>query len=178
MTKSRSARNNLRHGLRTLALGTLPTGASYVARMTNVLRRELESAVMEAKGQVTLTDAAAINTACRWERHAMLAQRWLRQHAEAMTHDQLLSFSRDVARASESRDRAIQSLGLDRREQDAIAALYSVCSAPEPVDEPESAPAGGNARESESEADGRHDAGNDPQAEPAKNLASNREGQG
>jgi hypothetical protein len=117
-------RNNLQHGLRAVTLGGMPRGASYVGRLVLQLRTSLEQAVTEAKGEVSLTDACGINTACRWERHAMLATRWLRQGFETMTLDQRLNFSREVAKASAARDAAIRELRLSTDPQTIVQGLY------------------------------------------------------
>lgn len=106
-------RNAIRHGL---MAGRLPKGAGYVRRETDQLRTLIENAVAAANGgEISLNDAACIQTAIRWERHALLAQRWLRLEAETLTPDQRLAFSRDVARASAERDKCLKSLGLDVR---------------------------------------------------------------
>jgi hypothetical protein len=116
--------NAVRHGLTT---GKLPKGGAYIHRITNQFRAAVEAAVIDAKGEVSLIDAASIVTAVRWERHALLAQRWLRQEAATLTPDQRLSFSRDVARASGERDKCLRALGLDRDKQSTlIDALYAV----------------------------------------------------
>lgn len=70
---------------------------------------------MEARGEITLTDAAYVNTAYRAERHAQLAQRWLALEAENMTPADRLNYSREVTKASESRDKAIAALNLPKR---------------------------------------------------------------
>ncbi len=74
-------KNHLRHGL---TAGSLPRGCSYIARITNELRREIEKAVLSLKGEIGIADAAHVNTACRFERHAMLAQRWLRHEVNTL----------------------------------------------------------------------------------------------
>jgi len=117
-------RNALKHGLRTLSLGTMPKGASYVGQLSCRFRRDLEAAVMAIKGEISLMDAAYINTACRCERHALLAQRWLRHNAHEMTHDQRLNYSKEIANASMSRDKALGKLGIDKR-QDDFKTLYA-----------------------------------------------------
>ena len=72
--------NALRHGLKA---GQLPADAKYIEWRMNDFRRQLEAAVLDAKGCVSLPDAAYVQTAMRWERHAALAQRWLtKQHDE------------------------------------------------------------------------------------------------
>jgi hypothetical protein len=70
---------------------------------------------MEARGEITLVDAAYVNTAYRAERHAQLAQRWLALEAESMTPADRLNYSREVVRASAERDKAIAGLDLPKR---------------------------------------------------------------
>lgn len=102
-------RNATRHGLRS---ASLPKGASYISRATNELRRAVEDAVLDAKGAVDILDAATIQTIVRLERHAMLAQRWLRREHEKMSLAERLKFSAEVGRASAERDKALRSLGI------------------------------------------------------------------
>lgn len=114
--------NAVRHGL---TAGQLPKGAAYIARSTSQFRTALEGAIVEMKGEISLHDAAVIQTAIRWERHALLVQRWLRKELTELTPDQRLSFSRDVARASAERDKCLRVLGLDRdRTRDLFDGLY------------------------------------------------------
>ncbi len=121
-------KNAVRHGLTT---GSLPTGCAYVVRSTNELRATLENAVIELRNEVSLYDAAIINTAVRWERHALLAQRWLRLEADKMDASIRLSYSRDVARASAERDKCLKSLGVDVRPgSDPWAALDALPHSP------------------------------------------------
>jgi len=122
-------RNAIRHGLTT---GQLPKGCGWVATITNQLRKALEDAVAVSKGEVSLYDASLINSATRWERHAMLAQRWLRVE-KGLTIDQKLTFSREVARASSERDRCLKELKLDACDtRSLIDALYATPHEPEP----------------------------------------------
>jgi len=114
-------RNAMRHGLRA---GSLPKGASYIAREMVALRREIEDAVLARRGRIELYEAALIQTAVRWERHALLAQRWLRLNAETMTHEERVRYSREIARASSERDKCLKLLGLDQ-EKDVWAELYA-----------------------------------------------------
>ena len=119
-------RNATRHGLRA---GSLPKGAAYVKRETDALRRILEDAVAAQNGgSVDLFAAALINSAVRWERHAMLCQRWLRLECSAMNHAERLAYSRDIAKASTERDRCFKELGLGRGQLTAIEALYTTTS--------------------------------------------------
>ena len=101
-----------RHGLRGSGF---PASCRKEESSVNQFKRTAEDAVFAARGEVTLLDAAAIHTATRWERHALLAARWLRVHGESMTHSERLAYSRDVATASTARDKALESLKLPRR---------------------------------------------------------------
>ncbi len=107
----------MRHGLQA---GKLPAGCGYIENRLNSFRRQLEDIVMAAKGEVTITDAAHIQTALKWERHGMLALRWLKIEGDSLKPTDKLNFSREIAKASESRDRAIRNLNLDRDKQDNI----------------------------------------------------------
>jgi hypothetical protein len=102
-------RNALRHGLRA---GKLPAKCGYIEVQINGIRRTLENAVIEVRGTVTLLDEANIQTAIRWERHAALAQRWLRVNAEQLSPMEQLKFHRELCRASAERDKALAALGL------------------------------------------------------------------
>ena len=101
--------NALKHGL---SAGKLPKGASYVMRMTSRLSESLEAEALEVRGRLGVYELACINSAIRWERHALLCQRWLRE-AEDLTPDQKIAFSREIARASSERDKSLKALGLD-----------------------------------------------------------------
>jgi hypothetical protein len=103
-------RNALRHGLR--GTGKLPRELAYLENKLNCFRRLLEDTVLAAKGEINLCDASAVNTALKWEKHGALAQRWLTtQYAELKPADRL-TFSREVARASAERDKAIAALNI------------------------------------------------------------------
>ena len=104
--------NAIRHGL---TVGTLPAGCTYVTRAIAELRRALEQTVLNLRGEISLFDAATIQTTLRWERHAILAQRWLRKEKETLSADRKVFFSREIARASAERDKCLKDLGLDRR---------------------------------------------------------------
>jgi hypothetical protein len=85
----------------------------YVEHRINAFRRHLESEVVATKGEVNIVDAAAINSACKWERHGLLAQHWLRHEAEKLSCTDRLKFSEAIAKASDNRDKNIRALGLD-----------------------------------------------------------------
>lgn len=125
--------NRLTHGLdsapeigrQRLALGKLPTSLARCERAANAFRRALEDAVELAHGRIEFAAALSINTAARWERHSLLAMRWLREHGERMDDAQRLAYSREIARASTERDKAVERLKLQPEAQLTIAAtLY------------------------------------------------------
>ena len=119
----RNNRNAIRHGLKA---STLPKDCRYIEVRLNIFRRRLEDALLAAKGQVTMTDAANIQTCLRWERHAALAQRWLTKQYKELKPTDKLAFSREIARASTERDKALANLQLDRDAKDSVLdALYS-----------------------------------------------------
>ena len=121
--------NNLRHGLKA---GKLPPGCQYIEIRMNLFRRELESAVIAVKGEISLVDAANIQTAMKWERHGALALRWLTKEADKLKPVERLTFSREVARASTERDKALSALALNR---DVVKDAWSVLDAT-PNEEP------------------------------------------
>ena len=127
--------NAIRHGLKS---GKLPRDARYIEYQMNGLRRILEAAVMAARSEVTIPDAAAIQTAVKWERHGALCLRWLRVEGEKLKPEQKMTFSREIARASAERDKAIAALRLDRDARDGVIdALYARLPAPgKGTDEP------------------------------------------
>jgi hypothetical protein len=108
-----------KHGLRSAGIktGMMPKGARYIQHRINALRRELEAAVVAAKGEVSLVDAATIQTAVKYEAHGCLAQRWLRLNEGEMKPLERLQFSREIANASSQRDKAIAALELGRNKQ-------------------------------------------------------------
>ena len=110
-------RNAIRHGL---CCGKVPPGAEYVEHRCNDFRRGLEDLVLQAKGEITLGDAALVDSATKWTRHELLVNRWLRLKEKDLTSDQLLRFSREIAEASDRRDRAISKLKLDAKRQDVV----------------------------------------------------------
>lgn len=116
-------RNNLRHGMRG---GKLPKGCQYIENTVNALRRQVESALIDAKGEIGIVDAAAVNSVLKWERHGLLAAHWLRKEADTLSASDRLRFSEAIAKASDNRDRNIRALGLDRDGADSVLeALYA-----------------------------------------------------
>ena len=106
--------NNLRHGMKG---SKLPSGCKYIEYRVNNLRRQCEDALMQVKGEINIVDAAAINSVLKWERHGLLAAHWLRHEINKLSATDRLKFSEAIAKASDNRDKAIRSLGLDVKTQ-------------------------------------------------------------
>jgi hypothetical protein len=118
----------VKHGLSAGRL--LPKGCGFIILLTQRLQRALESAVAAQGGALGVWEHACINSAVRWERHALLAQRWLRIEGEGMDPAARLAYSREIARASSERDKCLERLGLDKGEPDIFNALYGPATPP------------------------------------------------
>ena len=104
----------------------LPKHLKFVEHKTNAFRRSLETEVMNVHGAISVSHAAAINTATKFEKHGALAAYYLRTKLDTLSPSDYLKFSEAVAKASASRDKAIARLQLDRTDSDTILeALYS-----------------------------------------------------
>jgi hypothetical protein len=104
----------------------MPKGCGYVYRLTRELRHQLEAEIVHKHGQVGIFHAALVQTACRHEGRAQLLSRWLKQHADEMGHHDRLSYLREIGNASDARDRALKTLGLDADgRENVLDALYS-----------------------------------------------------
>ena len=103
-------RNALQHGLRR---GKMPKGCEYIENRVNSLCRQVEDALLELKEGINIVDAASVNSILKWERHGLLAAHWLRHEAEKLSPTERLKFSEAIAKASDSRDKALRALNLD-----------------------------------------------------------------
>jgi hypothetical protein len=95
--------------------GKLPKGCQYIENRVNALRRQVEAALIDAKGEIGIVDAAAVNSVLKWERHGLLAAHWLRHEADKLKPMEQLQFSREIAKASTERDKALAALALGRK---------------------------------------------------------------
>ena len=89
----------------------LPKGCEYIEHRVNALPPDGRR-VMQAKGEIGIVDAAAVNSILKWERHGLLAAHWLRHEADKLSASDRLRFSEAIAKASDNRDRNIAALGL------------------------------------------------------------------
>lgn len=130
-------KNAYRHGLRQqgdrgdrrlLVLPSSPPSDRWADRLVEGLRRKWEEAVIAQKGQLSRADEEAIQTAAKWELHSIRAGLWLKRDSKALTHAERMTASREVAEASERRDRALAKLGIDGNatpDADSWASFYA-----------------------------------------------------
>ena len=103
----------VRHGLRQ-TVSKLPKSCQYISQSCYGLRRNLEDWCLEQGSQVGLWQSCCIQSAIRYEQVSQLAARWLRESDATLTHAERLAYSKQIAEASEKRDRCLLRLGLDR----------------------------------------------------------------
>lgn len=127
--------NGFKHGLRAeraFATGILPKKHAWIANRVTVLRKALEAAAFEVHGELTLKAALLIQSSCRHEQAALLAQRALRVDGDKMTVMERLSYLTTVAAESDKRDKAVEKLNLDPKETTSI--LESLYASPRAAD--------------------------------------------
>lgn len=108
--------NARRHGLRSTSL-TKET--RYIEHVIGRVRSNIEQAVVKQKGEVSILDAALIQSLCRHEMRAMLLGRWLRELMENETPANLAdrkSTLASLSRATDDRDRCLTRLDLGKDE--------------------------------------------------------------
>lgn len=134
------ALNNLRNGSRAyrLALGELPKRLARVTRYCRQYRLGLEQAVAEANsGNVTITQAHNIDAACGHEQHLQIMRWLMRERIDKMSVGDIVKCSAAMAAARDSRNRAVERLGLDKP-VDPWATLDAESSEPEGEDDGQS----------------------------------------
>lgn len=102
--------NALRHGLKS---NRLPPRLAWADRRINVFRKIVEQAVIAAKNEINLVDAATINTLIRYEKHAILCGHWLSKEIDNLSNADRIAFSREVANASAQRDKCLRQLEIN-----------------------------------------------------------------
>jgi hypothetical protein len=130
--------NALRHGLRSQRLGRK---LEYIARQTIIFRRHVETAVLSARGEIGVFDAAVVQTSCEWLCYALKVKRLLRLNDDTLNSDQKVAYGKEVARAMSERDKALKMLGIHSTAS-ASSMIYTVPlddesdeSLPAPVDD-------------------------------------------
>jgi hypothetical protein len=118
-------KNAMRHALNS---GGLPPNCSYIARQINSFRTAMEKAILDVRGQLGVYEVACVQTATEYHCHALKCRRWARIADDELSHDQRLNFSREIAKAFESRDKILRNLGLNHKagiDETILDALYS-----------------------------------------------------
>jgi hypothetical protein len=108
--------NALTSGLKAVyTTSRFPKGCGYVERRIRGYKAALQAAVVEQHGEVSIYHASVIQSACRHESAAQLAERWFRLEENGGTLDMtarasLLSL---ICKSSDARDRCLKALDLD-----------------------------------------------------------------
>jgi len=97
-----------------MVVGHLPKQCKWIQQRVAELRRIVEAEVLQRRSVIGAWDAAQIQTICRLEQHAMLAQRYLRKAGDSLSPDAFLKLSGEIAKAAVERDKCLASLGLDK----------------------------------------------------------------
>jgi hypothetical protein len=135
--------NAWKHGLRSsLVLVAVPPKAAWIKKLMAAFRRDLEAAVVERHGEVSLMRAAVINSASRHETIAQLAGRMLKLAGDEVKTETKLAILDRIGRATDARDRCIRALDLEATPGSAWDAYFSSpIDLPGPTDhEPATAP--------------------------------------
>ena len=132
MPAPRDNANRTRSGKRAwTTVKRLPKGSGLVRQALYAERDELESAVCLRHGEITLYHAAILQSAIRHSGRAQLLERWLRTEPDLGLQDRL-AVLREIGNASDSRDKCVRKLGLDKvPETDPWAALDAPSDAPD-----------------------------------------------
>jgi hypothetical protein len=109
-------RNAQRHGLRS---SNLPAGCKAVENRLHQFGKAMRTAIVDARGGMSIVDAALVQSAIRHEKRAALAERWLRVEPE-LTLEQRLTLMRESSAATDSRDKCLEKLKLDRADTSSI----------------------------------------------------------
>lgn len=67
---------------------------------------------MQARGEVSILDAALIDSAVRWQTSALIVARWLRVYEATMSHNERLLYVRQAGIFGDKRDRCLRELRL------------------------------------------------------------------
>jgi hypothetical protein len=95
-----------------LVLAKRKKNRSLLRRVVAV-RRIVEAAAIEHRGQLGVYEDAQINTFCEWELFKADIHRYLEDHGAELTPEQWLAFRREIPKASSARVTALKDLGLD-----------------------------------------------------------------
>lgn len=107
-------KNGSRIDRRRLVIGDLPRQLLSVRREARAYRRDLECAVIAAKGSISTTDAHLIDTASAATIQAGVCRWLLRKRLGEMKPTEIITCTATATRAKEVRDKAVRALQLDR----------------------------------------------------------------
>lgn len=99
------------HGAGIAVGGKVPKGMSYIRRLVRTFKRHLDEAVIGSGRDIDIATASQINQACHWHRHLKTMEKLLADTPD-LTPGEILSTSREIAKAAAERDRSIRALGL------------------------------------------------------------------
>src|SRR5581483_6525253 len=108
----------LRHGSYSrVPLTELPSPFKHVRRFVNEFRRWVEAELMERSGTITAYQAKRLHTACLAMRHLACVERLMKTSGpppNGLKPEVWMAYADRVVRYSETADRALKDLGLDR----------------------------------------------------------------
>ena len=115
-------KNATRHGLRA---SNLPPGCSYLEGQLTAFRRYVRTELVARDGATSTYQEAVLQSCVRHETRALLASRWLRKELD-LRIDQRISLLREISHATDSRDKCLRLLGLDRGDcENVLDALFA-----------------------------------------------------
>lgn len=121
-----------------LVVGNLPRELLGTQREARAYRRDLESAVIAAKGNISVPDGHLIDTAAAATLHCSVCRWLLRTKIKTMKPADILNCTGAMVKAKTQRDAAVRALELDRdTAQDVIAQLYRPLPQPLPAPTPD-----------------------------------------
>jgi hypothetical protein len=146
--------NHMRHGL---SAAKLPKGCEHISNRVGVFRRQLENEVIASHGEIGVYHAALIQSSVRHETRAKLLSRWLREseneirttiskgsaNGNGTTPETTVTCTslgilekaqllRDISNASDSRDKCLEKLRLDKAHETAWPMLPAL---PPPIEQ-------------------------------------------
>lgn len=133
--------NARKHGLRASRIGN-----KYVENQIQAMRNHFLNALQTMREPTTYDDAL-LQSAARHEGRALLAAAWLRKEGSKLSVNERLAITATISNATDSRDKCLKLLGLDRLAEHADDPLRSI-----PVYESKTAATEGLASQTSAEA--------------------------
>lgn len=117
--------NAAAHGLRG---SKLPPGCKHEESAVYRFRAFVREALFATHGEVDLYREALLASAVRHEMRALLAARWLRKEGDKLPLSERLALLATVSSATDARDKALKSMGLDKQagDSDPWRSLYAI----------------------------------------------------